>query len=125
MAAIVVMLLTGFAGGSAGMLYSGGRARFTLREQCAGKLTQARVSKTEKRFEDALAAVESVLARDPEFPDALLLKAQILWEGFADGPTARRTVMKVLQLETDKTAPVYRWAGELYKEIAKGPPPAE
>ena len=124
-ATIVVMIITGFVGGSAGMLYSGGRARFTLREQLEGDLTKARVSKTEKRFEDALASVESVLAADPDFPDALLLKAQILWEGFADGPAARSTVMKVLHLETDKTAPVYRWAGELYKEIAKGQMAAE
>lgn len=124
-ATLVVMAITGFVGGSAGMLYSGGRARVPLREQLEGDLTQARVSKTEKRFEDALASVESALAKDPEFTDALLLKAQVLWEGFADGPAARSTVMKVLHLETDKTAPVYRWAGELYKEIAKGQPSAE
>jgi len=124
-ATLVVMAITGFVGGSAGMLYSGGRARVPLREQLEGDLTKARVSKTEKRFEDALASVESALAKDPEFPEALLLKAQILWEGFADGPTARSTVMKVLHLETDKTTPVYRWAGELYKEIAKGQPSAE
>lgn len=124
-AALAVMVITGFIGGSAGMLYSGGRSRVTLREQLEGELTKVRVSKTEKRFEDALATVESVLAKDPEFPDALLLKAQILWEGFADGPAALSTAMKVLHLETDKTAPVYRWAGELYKEITKGRPPTE
>jgi len=124
-ATILVMVITGFVSGSAGMLYSGGRARVTLREQLAGDLTAARVCKTEKRFDDALAGVENILAKDPEFPEALLLKAQILWEGFADGPSARSTVMKVLHLETDQTAPVYRWAGELYKEIAKGRPAAD
>ena len=107
------------------MLYGGGRARITLREQLEAELTKARVSKTEKRFAEALATVENVLAKDPQFPDALLLKAQILWEGFADGPTARSTVMQVLHLEKDKSAPVYRWAGELYKEITKGRPPTE
>lgn len=125
LAAIIVMIITGFVGGSVGMLYGGGRGRVTLQEQLEGDLTKARVSKTEKRFADALAMVESVLAQDPEFPDALLLKAQILWEGFADSPAARSTVMRILHLEKDKATPVYRWAGALYKEITKGQPAAD
>jgi len=124
-ATIIVVVITSFMGRSAGMLYGGGRARISLREQLEGELTTARVSKIEKRFEDALVAVENVLAKDPDFPDALLLKAQILWEGFTDAPAARSIVMKILHLETDKTAPVYRWAGELYKEVAKGQPSIE
>jgi tetratricopeptide (TPR) repeat protein len=115
-------MLTSFMGRSAGKLYTGGGARVSPREQLESELTKVRVGKTEKRYDDALAAVETILARDPNFSDALLLKAQILWEGFADGPAARDTVMKLLHLETDRAGPVYRWAGELYKEIGKNQP---
>ena len=74
-----------------------------------------------KRLKDIdIATLETILSRDPDFPDALLLKAQILWERFADGPEARNCAMKVLHVETDKASPVYRWAGELYTEITRG-----
>jgi len=122
---LVVVLITGAAGRSAGTLYSGGGARLTLREQLEGELTRARVSKTNRDFEDALATLESVLAQDPDSPEALLLKAQVLWEGFADGPEALKCALKILHLEKDKTSPVYRWAGELYKEINRGKNPAK
>jgi len=116
-ATLVVVVVTGYLGRSAGILYSGGGKRLTLREQLEGNLTQARVSKTHKDFASALATLETILARDPDFPEALLLKAQVLWEGFGDGPESRKYVMKVLHLEKDTAGPVYRWAGELYKEI--------
>jgi hypothetical protein len=121
-ATVLVVFITSAIGGSAGTLYGGGRARFTLREQLEGELTRARVSKTNRNYEDALATLETILARDPDFSDALLLKAQVLWEGFADGPEARQCVMRILHHEKDRRAAVYRWAGELYKEInRKGP----
>jgi tetratricopeptide (TPR) repeat protein len=45
-------------------------------------LAKARYSKRQGRFKEALSIIESALDRDPEFPDALYLKARILWEGF-------------------------------------------
>jgi tetratricopeptide (TPR) repeat protein len=90
-----------------------------------GDLTTARVSKADKDYAKALATLETILARDPDFPDALLLKAQVLWEGFADEPEARKCVIRILHHVKDKASPVYRWAGELYKEISKGKFPVD
>ena len=117
---IVVVSVTNYLGRSAGMLYSGAGPKWTLREQLEGDLSQARISRAEKNYEQALITLEAILARDPDFPDALLLKAQVLWEGFADDSEARKCVMQVLHVEPDKASPVYRWAGELYKEITRG-----
>lgn len=118
-ATIVVVIITSYLGRTAGRLYGGTGPKWTLREQLEGELTQARVSKAEKNYEQALIFLETILAKDPDYPDALLLKARVLWEGFADGPEAKKCVLRVLRVETDKTSPVYRWAGELYKEITR------
>ena len=69
------------------------------------------------RFDDALLTIEEVLARDPDFVEALLLKAQILWEGFEDAKAARRCLFKILVVEPDETAVFHRWALNLYKEL--------
>jgi hypothetical protein len=37
------------------------------------------------------AILNGVLAKDPDYPDALFLKAKVLWEGFKRGVRERRT----------------------------------
>ena len=116
---VLVVFITGTVGRSAGTLYGGGRARFTLREQLEGDLTRVRVSKTNRNYEDALATVETILARDPDFPDALLLKAQVLWEGFRDRREAQLCLLRIMQVEPDKRSMYYRWAAKLHEELSK------
>lgn len=63
-------------------LYNGGSRLSTLRDQFAGDVERIRILKRESRFTEALELAEVVLTRDPEHPEALLLKARILYEGF-------------------------------------------
>jgi len=90
--------------------------RWSLRERLAGDLSCVRVHKMNARFDDALVQVESILARDPDHPEALFLKAQILWEGYGDGPGARKYLLKAVKTEPDRSAPIHRWASALYSE---------
>ena len=87
------------------------------RKQLASDLNVVRYHKLCHRFDDALLTIEEVLARDPDFVEALLLKAQILWEGFRDAKAARRCLFKILVVEPDETAVFHRWALNLYKKL--------
>jgi len=50
---------------------------------------------------DEISAFEKELEKDPEFPEAIFLKAQIEWEGFKSGSLARKNLDKVLELVKD------------------------
>ena len=117
--AVMVELLTGTIGaGSSDLLYGTGRSQRHPREQFAGSLNQARYHKMCHDFTKSLTTIESVLARDPNFPEALLLKAQIVWEGFQDAVRAKQCLVEILKVEPDRKSPFHRWALALYKEIS-------
>ena len=117
-AASAVELLSGRLGsGSVNVLYGMGRNHRAPRDQLIGTLTQARVHKMNKCHDQALICIEEVLTADPNFPEALLVKAQILWDGYQDGPAAKHCLIDLMKAEPDKEATFHRWAVSLYKEI--------
>lgn len=93
-------------GGAAGRtLFAKKRAVWTPREQVQGLLRQARLNRDNQEFQTAFDCINQVLAKDPDYPEALLLKAQILWHGYEDAASAKRFLAKVLSLaDTDQTA---------------------
>ena len=111
-------LVTDKAGGAAsGLLYGRGKSTFSLRERLEGDLQQVRYHKMNGRFGQAAELIEGVLTQDPEFPDALFLKAQILWEGFKDSTGSKVCLKQVLETVPDKDEPLHRWASHLFSEI--------
>jgi len=90
-----------------------------LREQSAGDLNVVRYHRLCHRFDFALIKIEEVLTRDPDFAEALLLKAQILWEGFGDAHTARESLLKIIAVEPDEKAVLHRWALNFYEMLNK------
>jgi hypothetical protein len=121
--AVMVDLFLGAIGSrSANLLYGMGRRDRRPRDQFTGTLNQVRYHKMCKDFSKALLTVEDVLARDPDFAEALLLKAQILWEGFEDAIGAKQCLITILKVEPDKKSPFHRWALVLYKEISNPQP---
>ena len=76
----------------------------------ASDLNAVRYHKLCCQFDDALLKIEEILAEDPDFVEALFLKAQILWEGFEDCQAARECLLKILATEPDKKAVFHRWA---------------
>ena len=119
LAAFAVELLSGGIGnGSVNLLFGTGRLDRTMRDQFIGSISQARFHKMSQRHDLALGCVDEVLAAAPNYIEALFLKAQILWEGYQDSSEAKKCLMHVIKVETDKEAPYRRWSLSLYKEIA-------
>jgi hypothetical protein len=74
----------------------------------------------ERKKHDALIKIEEVLARDPDFAEALFLKAQILWEGFEDCKAARECLLKIIAVEPVEKTVFRRWALNFYEELSNG-----
>ncbi len=92
----------------------------TVHDQLAGELVKARLMKASDRFDEALEVVDSTLHRLPDYPEALLLKAQILWEGYGNYPAAKACLQKVIQMKkmkNEKDETVRRWSKNLLKEM--------
>jgi hypothetical protein len=108
---------TGGVGGLFGGLFSGRRPIYSREERYEGDLNQARFHKMNKHYDKALEIINAVVDQEPDFPEALFLKAQILCEGFEDITAAKVCLQKVTAVVTDKDATIYRWASNLYEEL--------
>ena len=121
-AALAVEFLSDRSGDSSvNVLYGIERVDRTLRDQVIGTLNQARFHKMSKRHDLALACINEVLAADPDLPEALFVKAQILWEGYQDAAAAKQCLIHLMKSEPDKGAAFHRWAASLYREITGSP----
>ena len=113
---LIMIFLADKIGGLAGIVYRGFNPGWKLREKLAGDINQVRNHKMHKRFNKALRIVNEVLDQDPEFPEALFLKAQILWEGFEKADEAKVCLKKVMEVTTrDDT--FHHWASTLFDEV--------
>jgi len=88
----------------------------TPRETLAADLEIARQSKRSGEFEKARSKIDGVLEKDSDFPDALYLKAEILWEGFENSSEARRCLRKVMQL-VPREETLHSWASSYFDKI--------
>ena len=113
-------IFTGIVGGGAvNVFYGIGRKPIDSRERLAGDLNVAKHHKSCNRFDEALIKIEDILAKDPVFPEAMFLKAQILWQGFENREAAKQCLLKIIKTELDKEAVFHRWALNLYGEIQR------
>jgi tetratricopeptide (TPR) repeat protein len=109
-------------GSGLGVIFSGWTAKkISPMEQLSADLARARYSKGRGDFEDALQIINQVLEKDPEFHDALYLKAHILWEGFHNSTEASECLTRVMELVRNHNEPLYRWALNYSREVKKGP----
>jgi len=105
-------------GSGLGGVLSGWRSRkISRRDQFSADLEKARHSKKEGRFEEALDIMNVVLNNEEKLPDALFLKAQILWEGFGRSVESKRFFRRVMKLVSTED-PLYRWSSHYCDEIA-------
>lgn len=92
-------------------------AHWTIREQLQGDMDQALHCKRRKEYPKALNIVNKIIHLDPNFPDALFLKAQIVWEGFRNHKAAKSNIKTIMNLVKDEKETIYQWALSLSKEI--------
>ena len=102
--------------GLGGVLSGWSSPRTTVRASLRADMQKANYSKRGGRFQEALSIIDNVLDKDPEFPDALFLKAQILWEGFGNRKEALGCLKKLMQVVPDHE-PLHRWASSYHNEI--------
>lgn len=107
-------------------LYGGRRELRSLREESLVKLNRVRHFKMQRRYDRALSAVNEVLEADPDYPDAIYLKATIMWEGFENAGAAKTYLVKVMKMVEDHEESLHRWSHHLFmelneKEKRKGP----
>jgi len=100
-----------------GAFYSGRRANWTPEERFAGEVDKARHLKRMQDYDQALQTINGVLREAPDFPEALYLKAGILWEGFGNAPAARGNLKRIIEGKADPDCAVYRWAVSLFDEL--------
>ena len=114
---VSVMISGLIGGGSVNLLYGTGRRNIDVRDQLSGTMSQARCHKMSQDYDRALTFVGEVLDKDPDYPEALFLKAQILWEGFKDSNGAKECLSQVINIVPNKDEPLHRWASQLLLEI--------
>lgn len=85
--------------------------------QVKAQLEQIVYDRENGRYIEALHRVEIVLIQDPNLPMAALLKALILWEGFADSYTAKLGLQRVMELVPDKNSSIHKMAADLMEKI--------
>ena len=116
---VVMFVLDKFSGGTSSLIYGGGPGTWDEREQLEGDVNTVKYYKMRKEYDQALKTVNNILNKDPEFSEALLIKAQILWEGFKNSAAAKGNLKKIIELKKDKEEPFYRWALNLYDELTE------
>jgi len=103
-------------GGVAGGLYGGRKPSWSIQERYAADLSCARVQKMNKKYDESLLIIDKVLIEQPDFNEALFLRAQILAEGFDDSYDAKRCLTRIFQTEP-KHSQLFQWSEYLYKSM--------
>jgi tetratricopeptide (TPR) repeat protein len=86
------------------------------RDQFAADMEKIRECKRTSHFPEALRLANNILRQDPEFPDALYLKATILWEGFGNAEGAKGCLKKIKE-KVPNNETLCRWASSYYDEV--------
>ena len=104
-------------GGVAGGLYGGRKPNWSIQERYSADLSCARVQKMNKKYDESLLIIDKVLFEQPDFNEALFLRAQILAEGFDDIYDAKKCLIRIFQTEP-KRSQLFQWSEYLYRNMA-------
>ena len=115
---LLTVFISGMIGKKTGSIYWPSE-KIPPREQLSADIARAKYSKGTGHFEEALSIINDVLEKDPDYPDALYLKAHILWEGFENSKGALESLIRIMELVKDNE-PIYHWASNYYHEVKKG-----
>ena len=105
-------------GGLGGILVWGTSGSFNPKDLFRGEIHKIKYSKRMGHFDQALQMVNNLLHEDPDNSEAMLLKAQILWEGFGNAPTAKGCLDRIREL-TSEDDRFHRWATSYLKTVTE------
>lgn len=98
------------------ILFGYRRAIVTPREQMESTLKTAKIAKMGKKYQKALDIVNRILDQDPEFDEALLVKAQILFEGYKNIEGAKGYCERSMAAAGPGSS-VYNWSESFLKQL--------
>jgi len=98
------------------ILYGGRQNIISTREQMQSLLGTAKLAKMNKDYKRAIGIVNAILLQDPKFYEAMLIKAQILQEGFNNTDSAKKYLRKVI-MNTKLDESVHVWSSALYEQL--------
>ncbi len=113
---VFLYILSRLSGSFLNLLTPGMKSARGRREQMAADFAVIKEDKRQGRFEEALQKINSSLEKDRDYPEAMFLKAQILWEGFNNSAEAGRCLAKVRNM-VPESEPLHRWALSINQEI--------
>lgn len=118
--AFFVIQISGRCGNVAGSFYTGPEANPTERELLTIELEKARYYKGKKgehNYAEANRLLNDILSKDPDFPEALFLRAQLMleWKGRSD--SAVSYLKRIVELVPDQKSHLNVWARNLIKQI--------
>jgi len=100
--AIIAKLIIGsFSKASGNIAYKKKKPNWSIHEKFSANITQAKHLKAAGDFEKAIKTINNALTQDPNWPEALLIKAQIVWEGFENSVAAKRHLKQVIRLTSE------------------------
>ena len=91
---------------------------FDIQSQFGGDLKRGWRLKSEKRFSEALKIVNSLLGKDPDWAEALLLKAHLLEEAYGNKEASKAVLQKILQMKQDRIKSTYDAAVYFFEELS-------
>lgn len=113
---IGLFLVSKFAG-LFGALLEERKALISPEEQFQSDIQKARYLKMRKEYDLSLRRVNQILKNHPDSPEALLLKAQVVWEGFGNESSALCNLQKIQKNTNNKESSICRWADSLSEDI--------
>lgn len=115
-ATFLSVFIAGITGGTVSKLWGGKTPIWTQAERFAADFSRARYQKMNKNYNEALRIIDQVLEEQPDYNEALFLKARIMAEGFNDRYEARKLLIQGMKSEPQGTD-VCGWSRQLYKDL--------
>ncbi|MEW6262092.1 MAG: tetratricopeptide repeat protein [Thermodesulfobacteriota bacterium] len=97
-------------------VFHGRRSWRSVREQLEADVSVIKQSVRQGDYVQALTLANQILEKDPDHPEVLALKAQILWQGFRRSRDAWLTLRRIME-KVPEGDPVRRWAADYYQEV--------
>ena len=114
--AYVSVSIAGRTGGTISKLWGGKTPIWNLSERYAADFSRARYQKMNKQYDDALRIINHVLEEQPNYNEALFLKAQILTEAYNDRAQAKDILIQIIRSEP-KASNLFKWCEQFYRDL--------
>lgn len=112
----LIMLITIKIGGVAGKLFTGVNREWDPEELLAIEFNKVRSALGHKRYDEGLRRINQILLANPDHPEALYLKARIVWQGFQNHGSAVSCLNRILTA-ADRREQYHRWARNFLAEL--------